>query len=81
MSISVIGIGWGWFIEAWRSSNGWVGETNSCSLPDDEGRVDPTGFVGNPLLNRQELFVGFHAGTLQKVQRNFCPVARAIERT
>ena len=36
MDFSVIGIGWGWFIEAWRSSNGWVGETNSCSLPDDE---------------------------------------------
>jgi len=36
MDFSVIGIDGVWFIEAWRSSNGWVGETNSCSLPDDE---------------------------------------------
>jgi hypothetical protein len=36
MDFSVIGIDGGWFIEAWRSSNGWVDLASSCSAPDDE---------------------------------------------
>jgi hypothetical protein len=33
MDFSVIGIDGGWFIEAWRSSNGWVDQASSCSAP------------------------------------------------
>jgi hypothetical protein len=36
MDFSVIGIDGGWFIEAWRSSNGWVDQASSCSAPGDE---------------------------------------------
>ena len=36
MDFSVIGIDGGWFIEAWRSSNGLVDQASSCSAPDDE---------------------------------------------
>jgi hypothetical protein len=34
--------------------------------------------VGNPLLNGQGVFAGFHAGTLQKVQRSVGPLSRTI---
>lgn len=36
--------------------------------------------VSNPLFNGLGVFAGFHAGTLQKAQRNFCPASRATER-
>jgi hypothetical protein len=33
MDFSVIGIDGGWFIEAWRSSNGWVDQARMWSAP------------------------------------------------
>ena len=36
MSFSVIGIDGVWFIEAWRSSKGWVDQACVWSTPGDE---------------------------------------------
>ncbi len=33
MDFSVIGIDGGWFIEAWRSSNGWVDQASLWTAP------------------------------------------------
>ena len=39
MDFSVIGIDGGWFIEAWRSSNGWVDQAQPLA---SMCRVEPT---------------------------------------
>ena len=36
MDFSVIGIDGGWFIEAWRSSNGWVDQACVWSAPGEK---------------------------------------------